>query len=101
MDRRIIIDLSYPIGSAVNNGIDITSILGKDYVLPSISDLTSRLIQLGGDAWMWKANLSRAYRQLRVDPLDCPWLGLQVNNKYYLNLCPSFGCSSSSAAYQK
>lgn len=102
-DRRIIIDLSYPIGSAVNNGIDTTSILGKDYTyaLPSISDLTSKLIQLGGGAWMWKADLSRAYRQLRVDPLDFPLLGLQVDEQYYLDLCPSFRCRSSSTACQR
>lgn len=101
-DRQIIIDLSFPLGSAVNNGINISLILGKDYmyVLPSISDLTAKLMQHGGGAWMWKDDLSRAYRQLRVDPLDCPLLGLQVDNKFYLDRCPSFGCRSSSAACQ-
>lgn len=102
-DRRIIIDLSFPIGQAVNNGIDITSIFGKDstYVLPSITDLTSQVTQHGVGTWMWKGDLSRAYRQLRVDPLDCPLLGMQVDGKYYLDLCPSFGCRSSSAACQR
>lgn len=102
-NRRIIIDLSFPLGQAVNNGIDITSIFGHDstYVLPTITDLTSKVIQLGKGSWIWKADLSRAYRQLRVDPLDCPLLGLQVDGKYYVDLCPSFGCRSSSAACQR
>lgn len=102
-DRRIIIDLSFPKGQAVNNGIDINSIFGRDYsyILPSISDLTSAVLQHGPGAWIWKADLSRAYRQLRVDPLDCPLLGMQVDGRYYIDLCPSFGCRSSSAACQR
>lgn len=101
--RRIIIDLSFPAGQAVNNGIDITSIFGQDstYVLPSINDLTSKIVQYGQGCWMWKADLSRAYRQLRVDPLDCPLLGLKVDGRYYIDRCPSFGCRSSSAACQR
>lgn len=101
--QLIIIDLSFPKGLAVNNGIDITSIFGKDstYVLPSISDLTAKVVLFGRGSWLWKADLSRAYGQLRVDPLDCPLLGLQVDHSYYIDLCPSFGCRSSSAACQR
>lgn len=103
LDRRIIIDLSFPTGQAVNNGIDITAVLGRDssYSLPSISDLTTIIQQHGRGSWLWKADLSRAYRQLRVDPLDCPLLGMKVENSFYVDLCPSFGCRSSSAACQR
>lgn len=59
-DRRIIIDLSFPKGDAVNNGININAIFGRDsaYTLPTISDLTSIIKRLGRGAWMWKADLS-------------------------------------------
>lgn len=102
-NRRIIIDLSFPKGEAVDQGIDITSIFGRDstYVLPTIGDLTNAVTLNGKGTWMWKGDLARAYRQLRVDPLDCPLLGMQVDGQFYIDLCPSFGCRSSSSACQR
>lgn len=101
--RRVIVDMSFPEGSAVNDGINISSIYGRDttYTLPSITTLTTKLQTKGGPAWMWKADLSRAYRQLRIDPIETPLLGLSIDNRVYLDLCPSFGCRSSSGACQR
>lgn len=50
---------------------------------------------------MWKADLARAYRQMRIDPIDMPLLGLRVGQHYYLDCCPAFGCKTSSAACQR
>lgn len=101
--RRIIIDLTHPEGEGVNSGIDIHSVYGRDisYSLPSIWDLIAYVQTLDSTAWIWIADLQRAYRQLRVDPLDVPLLGLQVEEGVFLDLCPSFGCRSSSAACQR
>lgn len=101
--RRVIVDLSFPAGADVNSGIDIDSFLGTNirFTLPSIQDLITRLQLLGPNAQIWKADLSRAYRQLRIDPLDVPLLGIKFENKYYLDLCPAFGCRSSAAACQR
>lgn len=89
-ERRVIVDLSFPPGEGVNAGIDIKDFFGKDitYTLPSIGDLITRLQISGRGAYIWKADLARAYRQMRVDPLDTPLLGMKVNGKYYLDLCP-------------
>lgn len=102
-DRRIIVDLSFPHGEAVNTAIDITSYLGKDitYSLPTISDLITKLQLEGPGAYIWKADLARAYRQLRADPVDAPLLGIKFNHKVFIDLCPPFGCRSSSAACQR
>lgn len=102
-ERRIIMDLSFPQGQSPNDGIDIYDHLGKDisYSLPSITDLVTKLQLQGPGSWVWKADLSRAYRQIRIDPLDTPLLGFRVDDLFYLDLCPSFGCKSSSAACQK
>lgn len=102
-ERRVIVDLTFPLGEGVNAGIDIKDYFGKDvtYTLPSIGDLVTKLQLLGRGAYIWKADLARAYRQLRVDPLDTPLLGMRVEGKYYLDLCPSFGCKTSSAACQR
>lgn len=101
--RRVIVDMSYPDGNAVNNGISISSIYGRDttYTLPSIRDLASLIQKAPTTAWIWKADLARAYRQLRVDPIDTPLLGFGVDAGTYIDLCPSFGCRSSSGACQR
>lgn len=100
--RRVIVDLSYPEGVAVNSGIDIQQYLGRDisYSLPTIMDLVSKLQIEGKGAYVWKADLARAYRQLRADPLDAPLLGI-AHNAIYIDRCPPFGCRSSSAACQR
>lgn len=102
-DRRVIIDLSYPHGEAVNDGINTLNFFGKDitYSLPTIGDLVALIQHHGPGAFLWKADLSRAYCQFRIDPLDTPLLAIKFNNKYYLDLCPSFGCRTSSAACQR
>lgn len=74
--RRVIVDLSFPEGTGVNMGIDTAAYLGNDisYTLPTISDLTAKLQSEGQGAFIWKADLARAYRQLRADPIDAPLL---------------------------
>lgn len=101
--RRIIIDLSFPHGLSVNDAIDIQSIYGRNtkYTLPSITDLIAHVQKLGPGCWLWKADLARAYRQFRVDPIDTPLLGMGLKQDLYLDLCPSFGCRSSSACCQR
>lgn len=103
IERRVILDLSFPHGAAPNDGIDINHHFGKDisYTLPSIKDLITKLQEFGKGAYIWKGDLSRAYRQIRIDPLDTPLLGLKVDDLVYLDLCPAFGCKSSSSACQR
>lgn len=102
-NRRIIVDLSYPHGYAVNDGIDNHNHLGLDitYSLPTIADLVTRLQDQGQAAFLWKADLTRAYRQLRADPLDAPLLGIKVGDDIYIDRCPPFGCKSSAAICQR
>lgn len=104
-DRRIIVDLSFPHGEAVNTAIDITSYLGKDitYSLPTINDLITKLQLEGPGAYIWKAEIARVYCQLQADPIDAPLLGIKFNSKVFIDRCPPFGCrsSSSSAACQR
>lgn len=103
LKRRVIIDLSFPEGASVNDGIRITSIYGRDssYTLPNINDLTEQVSLIGKSAWIWKADLERAYRQLRLDPIDTPLMGLTFQQQIFLDICPSFGCRSSSSACQR
>ena len=101
--RRVIIDLSFPEGSSVNDGVLKNHFQGSPltYKLPTINDMASVVAALGPGAYLWKADLARAYRQLRSDPLDYPLMGVAHRGSYYADLCPSFGCRGSSAAQQR
>ena len=50
---------------------------------------------------MYKTDLSRGYRQLRVDPWDWPLLGFAHKGSYYMDLCPPFGLRTSAMCMQR
>ena len=64
--RRVIMDLSWPPGSAVNDGIDTESYLDGPgtIALPTIDYMEQRLLALGPGAFLYKTDLARGYRQL-------------------------------------
>ena len=103
LSRRIILDLSYPHGASVNSGITKNVMDGefRPYTLPSIEDLVTKVTQLGTTAFLWKADMARAYHQLRVDVQDTPLLGFKVGNSYYVEVSPSFGSRLSASTCQR
>lgn len=103
-ERRIIVDLSFPQGTSVNDVINPSNHLGINitYSLPTISDLITVSYQLHGKgAYLWMLDLRRAYRQIRSDPLDAPFLGIKVGSKIFIDRCPPFGCRSSTSICQR
>ena len=93
--RRVIIDLSWPIGASVNCRTDSNEYMGTAFKLcyPSVDTFTDRLRQLGRGALMHKIDLSRAFRQLKVDPADYPLLCLagSVLRGRLVHVRPSYG----------
>ena len=101
--RRVIMDLSWPPMYSVNDAIR-----GKEYVdgdmaitLPTIEYMEGRILELGQGAYLYKTDLARGYRQLRVDPSDWPLLGFTHDGKYYFDLCPPFGLRTSALCMQR
>ena len=76
--RRVIIDLSWPLGASVNSGIDKNMYLDAAFMLtfPTVDDITSELKRLGPGALLYKIDVSRAFRHVQVDPGDYDLLGL-------------------------
>ena len=100
--RRIVLDLSYPPKKSVNEGIPQTyDDLHLEY--PSVDRLIDLLVQrkVQDGAWMLKRDLSRAYRQLRVDPYDYRLLGFKWEDKYYFDMSMPFGLRSAAQACQR
>ena len=50
---------------------------------------------------MYKTDLSRGYRQLRVDPIDWPYLSFRHEGQHFMDICPPFGLRSSAMAMQR
>jgi hypothetical protein len=64
--------------------------------LPTVQDLETLIIQEGQGCYLYSMDISRAYAQLRVDPLDWPLLGLRWNQELYFHLSVPFGCRTGS-----
>ena len=62
--RRVIIDLSWPLGASVNSGIDKNTYLDAPFTLtfPTVDDITSELKRLGRGALLYKIDVSRSWR---------------------------------------
>ena len=101
--RRVIMDLSWPDGASINDGVEAGTYLDAEakITLPTVQYMEDRLLELGPGAWMYKTDLARGYRQLRVDPTDWPLLGLQHRGKFYLDMCPPFGLKTSALFMQR
>ena len=101
--RRVILDLSWPEGASVNDGIQNVWYLdgSAGISLPTVDYMEQRLLQLGKGAFIYKTDLARGYRQLRVDPLDSPLLGFTHEGRWYMDVCPPFGLRTSALFMQR
>ena len=91
--RRTIIDLSWPKGQAVNDGVHKNVYLGGEFEMhyPTVDKIVKQLNAIGPSAKIFKVDISRAFRHIRIDPGDIDLLGLQHQGKYFINLSLSFG----------
>ena len=101
--RRVIMDLSWPKGASVNDGVP-----GNDYIdgpavikLPTVDYMVARVLELGAGSYMYKTDMARGYRQLRVDPGDWPLLGFIHRGQYFMDICPPFGLKTSAMCMQR
>ena len=72
VDRRVILDLSWPWEKGVNSFIPKDEYLGQNIVLkfPTVDALVEIVVSKGSGCLMFKKDLKRAYRQIPVDPKD-------------------------------
>jgi hypothetical protein len=91
--RRIITDMSWPIGHSVNAFIPKDSYQGQPTktTLPTLQTILQKVRQFGKNSYMSGIDISRAYSQLRVDPLDWPLQGINWDDKFYVATSIQFG----------
>ena len=95
-DRRIILDLSFPPGQAVNDGISKDQYLGlaAKLTFPKVDDFALRIYTLGRGCMMFKIDLSRYFRQLPLDPGDYSMIGYIINGELYFDKVLPMGMRS-------
>ena len=84
--RRTIVDLSWPKNFSVNAGVMKDNYLGSSFVLnyPSVDYTVKKIVELGPGCLLYKVDISRAFRQLKVDPGDLALLGLK-HQSYFID----------------
>lgn len=88
---RLIVDLSFPDGASVNEGIppDLCSLR-----YPSLEVAIQQILQMGQGARLSKLDIKDAYRIVPVHPDDWPLLGMQWKGCFYLDTRLPFGLRS-------
>ena len=95
-ERRIILDLSFPMASAVNSHIPKDNYLGFEAKLtfPKTDEFAFRISQLGKGCFMFKIDLSRYCRQIPLDPGDYSLIGYDIDGKIYFDKVLPMGMRS-------
>ena len=101
--KRTTMDLSWPKGLSLNNGVTKETYLDIPYTLhyPSIDYITASLSKLGPAAQLFKIDISRAFRQIKIDPGDIDLLGMKFQGQYFIDLLVAFGYRHGSKIFQR
>ena len=102
-ERRILVDLSWPFGSSVNDGIVKGHFLGEPFELhfPTVDDVCNLVLACGPGALIYKRDLAKAYRQFPIDPFDYHHLGYYWNDSYYFDTVLCMGQRSAALSCQR
>ena len=88
---RLIVDLSFPEGESVNDGIS-TELCSPQYV--KVEDATREVVKQGYSAWMAKIDVQHAYRIIPIHPQDRWLLGMVWQDKLFVDTTLPFGLRS-------
>ena len=81
---RLIVDLSYPKGHIVNDGIP-KSLCSLSYI--SVDDAINQIIAIGPNTLLTKLDIKNAFQLLPVHPTDRHLLAMEWENAIYLDTC--------------
>lgn len=103
VDRRIIVDLSFPHGNGPNHFIQKNSVFGcsVSHTLPSVNDAINIITTLEYNVLLCSVDIARAYRNFALDPLDWPLTCVCLDEQYYIDVRMPFGSRASSLYMQR
>lgn len=102
-ERRIIMDLSFPQGQAVNDFIDKNEYLGEkiEVVFPKVDDYVELIKKKGQGCLLFKKDLKRAYRQISIDPADYNLVSFVWGKHIFCDTVLSMGLKSAASICQR
>ena len=100
--RCVILNLSHPYGRSVNDHVAKNHFDGHEFTLrfPTIDDIVQTILNVKNDPVLYKIDVARAFRNLKVDPVDALKFGIQWDGLYFLDQSVAFGWTHGSAAFQ-
>ena len=103
MDRRVILDLSWPRGESVNDGIPKDQYCGESISLkyPTVDTLTKRVYDLGKNCLLWKKDLKRAFRLIYLCPMEYSMIGMRWRNLFFFDKVMPMGLRSAAYVCQR
>lgn len=107
-NRRFVLDLSFPKGRGINDGINKDVYQGEEVNLryPTVDDLVNLIYKRKQEnptakILLWKRDLKSCYRQFHLCPGSVHLVGYKFENKYWYDLVLAMGSSSSAQICQK
>ena len=102
LDKRVILNLSYPKGESLNDNIDKLHFDDKEFILkfPIIDDICEEIRTNPNEVLLSKIDISRAFCNLRVDPCDVLKFGISWKGQYYQDLAMAFSWIHGSSSFQ-
>ena len=102
-ERRVILDLSFPKGAAINDFVSKEFYLGEkmDLVYPKVDDFIQLIKQKGQGCLLFKTDLSRAYRQLCYCPSSFNIVSFVWKKHIFCDTVLTMGSRSSAYCCQK
>ena len=95
-EKRIIVDMSFPKGNSVNDGIKNKKDAHLDEQIclnyPMVDKLVEIVKNKGKGCLLFKHDLHRFYRQIPVCPKDNNKLGMVIENTWYFDKVLVMGC---------
>ena len=95
-ERRVIVDLSWPCGSLVYDGIPFGYFLREllESIYPTIDAIASAIALLGWGCMLYKRDLRKAHCQFPIYPYDYHLLGYTWNGQFYFDTVLTMGLRS-------
>ncbi len=93
--HRVIHHLSWPRGDSIND-----SITARSVQLTGFDKMMRMVRALGAGCWLFKVDISNAYKCIPVCPADWPLLGMQWNGSLFWEIALPFGLASSCLVFE-
>ena len=99
---QVIVDLSWPLNYGVNSCVpaDYFDFIKFQLKYPSIDNVVEKIKQFGSNCLLFKIDLQRTFRNLRIDPFDYSVLGLNWHHQTYVYVALPFGFKQGASSCQ-